>query len=199
MKINFINDLESSGESTCEVHLLYTADDKVQLSHSSAILDEGTDGLLSETIAHNNFKGKFLDSFFITSNNLPCHDALFISVGDPDKLDDSKLEKVGGAIYSKLKERGTQGRALVFVDNEISTSATNIAFGMQLKEYKFDKYFTKKDKEETNFEVDICQEGADLTKVKEDYAHKDAMVQGIAFAKDLISEPSNVLYPKSYC
>ena len=198
MKINFINDLESSGESTCEVHLLYTADDKVQLSHSSAILDEGTDGLLSETIAHNNFKGKFLDSFFITSNNLPCHDALFISVGDPAKLDDTKLEKVGGAIYTKLKERGTQGRALVFVDNEISTSATNIAFGMQLKEYKFDKYFTKKDKEETNFEVDICQEGADLTKVKEDYAHKDAMVQGIAFAKDLISEPSNVLYPKSY-
>ena len=198
MKINFINDLESSGESTCEVHLLYTADDKVQLSHSSAILDEGTDGLLSETIAHNNFKGKFLDSFFITSNNLPCHDALFVSVGDPDKLDDAKLEKVGGAIYSKLKERGTQGRALLFVDNEISTSATNIAFGIQLKEYTFDKYFTKKDKEETNFEVDVCQEGADLTKVKEEYAHKDAMVQGIAFAKDLISEPSNVLYPKSY-
>ena len=59
MKIDFINDIESSGESTCEVHLLYTKDDKVQLSHSSAILDEGTDGLLSETIAHNNFKGKF--------------------------------------------------------------------------------------------------------------------------------------------
>ena len=47
------------------------------------------------------------------------HDALFISVGDPDKLDDTKLEKVGGAIYTKLKERGTQGLALVFVDNEI--------------------------------------------------------------------------------
>ena len=103
MKIDFINDLESSGESTCEVHLLYTKNDKVQLSHSSAILDEGTDGLLSETIAHNNFKGKFLDSFFITSNNLPCHDSLFDSVGDPVKLDYAKLEKVGAAIYSKLK------------------------------------------------------------------------------------------------
>ena len=113
MKIDFINDIESSGESTCEVHLLYSNDDAVQLSHSSKILDEGTYGLLSETIAHNNFKGKFLDSFFITSNNLPCHDALFISVGNPIKLDDAKLEKVGGAIYSKLKERGTQGRVLV--------------------------------------------------------------------------------------
>ena len=198
MKIDFINDIESSGESTCEVHLLYTKDDKVQLSHSSSILDEGTDGLLSETIAHNNFKGKFLDSFFITSNNLPCHDALFISVGDPVKLDDTKLEKVGGAIFSKLKERGTQGRVLTFVDKEVLPSSTNLAFGMQLKEYKFDKYFTKKDKDETNFEVDVCQEGADLTKVKEDYAHKDAMIEGIAFAKDLISEPSNVLYPVSY-
>ena len=85
---------------------------------------------------------------------MSCHDALF-NVLEIPKLDDAKLEKVGGAIYSKLKARGTQGSVLVFIDNEISTSATNIAFGMQLKEYKFDKYFTKKDKEETNFEVDV--------------------------------------------
>ena len=137
--------------------------------------------MLSETIAHNNFKGKFLDSFFITSNNLPCHDALFISVGNPIKLDDTKLEKVGGAIYSKLKERGTQGRVLAFVDKEVLPSSTNLAFGMQLKEYKFDKYFTKKDKDETNFEVDVCQEGADLTKVKEEYAHKDAMIDCLLY------------------
>jgi len=123
---------------------------------------------------------------------------LFVSVGDPVKLDDAKLEKVGGAIYSKLKARGTQGRVLVFVDKEVLPSSTNVAFGMQLKEYTFDKYFTKKDKEETNFEVEVCQEGADLIKIKEEYAHKDAMVEGIAFAKDLISEPSNILYPKSY-
>ena len=198
MKINFINDLESSGESTCEVHLLYKVGDDIQLSQSANILDQGTDGLLNETLTQNKFKGKFLDSFFITSNNLPCHDALFISVGDPIKLDDAKLEKVGGAIYTKLQERGTQGRVLVFVDKEIKTSVSNIPFGMQLKEYKFDKYFTKKDKEETDFDVDICQESVDLTKLQEEYAHKDAMVEGIKFAKDLISEPSNVLYPKSY-
>jgi len=187
MKINFINDVNSSSEPACEVHFFYKADDDIQLSQSAS-------SLLDKTTLQNKSKGKFLDSFFITHNS---HDALFISAGDPSKLDEPKLEKVGGVIYSKLQERGTQGRVSVFVDDKINTSSTNIAFGMQLKEYKFDKYFTKKDKEETNFEVDIVQD-TDLVKVKEDYKTKDAMIQGISFAKDLISEPSNVLYPQSY-
>ena len=67
---------------------------------------------------------------------------------------------------------------------------------MQLKEYKFDKYFTKKDKEETpTLKLMYAQEGADLKKSKEDYAHKDAMVQGIAFAKDLIPGPQTCCIP----
>ena len=199
MKISFINDIETSGESTCEVHFIYKKGDDFQLSKSASILDEGTDGLLSETLEVNKFKGKFLDSFFITSNNLPCHDALFVSVGDPSKLTESKNEKIGGAIFSKLQERGTQGRALVFVDDLMKDHpAVNIAFGMQLKEYTFDKYFTKKDKEETAFEIDVCREDVGIDVLENDFAHKQAMADGIEFAKDLISEPSNVLYPVSY-
>ena len=119
MEIKFIDDMAGSGESNCEVHFLYKVKDKVSLSQPSAILDEGTDGLLSETLNNNKFKGKFLDSFFITSNNLPCHDALFICVGDPNELTESKNEKIGGKIYSKLVERGTQGKVLIFVDNKM--------------------------------------------------------------------------------
>ena len=65
MEIKFIDDMAGSGESNCEVHFLYKVKDKVSLSQPSAILDEGTDGLLSETLNNNKFKGKFLDSFFI--------------------------------------------------------------------------------------------------------------------------------------
>ena len=32
------------------------------------------------------------------------------------ECEEGKLEKVGGAVYSKLTERGTQGRVLLFVD-----------------------------------------------------------------------------------
>ena len=190
MKINFT---KNSTSGVHEVHLLYKVNDEIQLS-KSAIVSDRFNVILDKTGDHHKFKGNFLDSFFITHNN---HDALFISIGDPDKLDENKLEKVGGAIYSKLQERGTQGKVQILVDDDIKISVTNIAFGMQLKEYKFDKYFTKKDKEETNFEIDIVQD-TDLTKVQEEYKNKDAMIQGISFAKDLISEPSNVLYPQSY-
>ena len=199
MEIKFIDDMAGSGESNCEVHFLYKIKDDISLSQPSAILDEGTDGLLRETLNNNKFKGKFLDSFFITSNNLPCHDALFICVGDPNKLTESKNEKIGGKIYSKLVERGTQGKAIVFIDDKMKNHpAVNIAFGMQLKEYKFDKYFTKKDKEETDFEVVICRQGIGIDILDKEFAQKQAIVDGVAFAKDLISEPSNVIYPKSY-
>tara|TARA_B100001123_G_scaffold264227_1_gene294290 strand:- start:6940 stop:8439 length:1500 start_codon:yes stop_codon:yes gene_type:complete len=199
MEIKFIDDMAGSGESNCEVHFLYKIKDDIQLSQPSAILDEGTDGLLSETLNNNKFKGKFLDSFFITSNNLPCHDALFICVGDPNELTESKNEKIGGAIYSKLQERGTQGKVLIFIDDKMKGHpATNIGFGMQLKEYKFDKYFTKKDKEKTDFEVVVCRDGVASTTLEKEFIDKQAMADSIAFTKDLISEPSNVLYPKSY-
>ena len=200
MEIKFIDDMAGSGESNCEVHFLYKIKDKkISLSQPSAILDEGTDGLLSETLNNNKFKGKFLDSFFITSNNLPCHDALFICVGDPNELTESKNEKIGGKIYSKLVERGTQGKVLIFVDNKMKNHpAVSIAFGMQLKEYKFDKYFTKKDKETTDFEVTVCREGTGIDILDKEFAQKQAIVDSIKFAKDLISEPSNVLYPESY-
>ena len=45
----------------------------------------------------------------------------------------------------------------------------------------------------------FIQEGADLTKIKEEYTHKDAMVQGIAFAKDLISRTFQMCYIPSPC
>ena len=64
MKIDFINDLEPMAKVL--VKYIYFIQKMTKYNHSFiAILDEGTDGLLSETIAHNNFKGKFLDSFFI--------------------------------------------------------------------------------------------------------------------------------------
>ena len=194
MKINFINEIEATRSVNCEVHLLYKNNDKVQLSLSALELDQGSNNVISKTLNRNKFKGKFLESFFITTD----YDILLISIDDLEKLNDNKLEKLGGTIYSKLSERGIQGQVTIFVDETISSSVTNIAFGMQLKQYKFDKYFTKKDKEETNFNIAICQKNSNLSDIHQEYKNKEALIEGIKFAKDLISEPSNVLYPESY-
>lgn len=199
MKISFVNSIEADSKSTCEVHFIYKNKDDFDLSESANILDKNTDGLLSKTLELNKFKGKFLDSFSITSNSLPCHNALFVSVGDPSKLTESQNEKLGGAIFSKLKELGVQDKVSIFVDNAMREHpAVNIALGLQLKEYTFDKYFTKKDKEETAFEVNICRKDVGKEVLENDFVHKQAMADGIEFAKNLISEPSNVLYPVSY-
>ena len=56
MKINFINDSSTSGESNCEVHFFHKVDDDIQLSQSA-------NGLLDKTFLQNKSKGKFLDSF----------------------------------------------------------------------------------------------------------------------------------------
>jgi leucyl aminopeptidase len=187
MNINFINSAQA-GNSACEVHFLYNINDEIQLSKSANIFDSNTDQSLTGTLDASKFKGKFLDSFFTTN-------ALFVSVGDPNKLSQNKNEKIGGVIFSKLQERGIQGKVTIFVDSSMNDKpVTNIAFGIHLKEYKFEKYFTKKDKQENNFDIDICGDDIDLA----DFKNKKAIVDGITFAKDLISEPSNVLYPESY-
>ena len=146
--------------------------------------------------------GKFLSTTYVRHEN---RDLLVVGVDDYTEMTPVKAEKIGKTIYNSLKEHKVNGNVNIHVGNEMRGSANkaqpaiNIAFGIQQAEYKFDKYFTKKDKDDTVFNI-----GFDYTpaagKVKDDKDFNKAMtlVDSLNFAKDLISEPSNVIYPDSY-
>jgi leucyl aminopeptidase len=95
-----------------------------------------------------------------------------------------------------LQDRGTTGNISIHADESIEANmASRIGFGLLLKQYKFNKYFTgKKVPKSNDFDVNILDYNGQLLM----FQSLANMAESIAFAKDLISEPSNVLYPESY-
>tara|TARA_B100001094_G_scaffold239918_1_gene235472 strand:+ start:6948 stop:8429 length:1482 start_codon:yes stop_codon:yes gene_type:complete len=195
MKINFTNEMNNLPTS-CEIHFLYKQKGEHHLTESAKKVDELTNGLVTKTITKNNYKGKFGTGFFITTDSLHGDEALIVSIASLTDFNELKAKQIGSAIYSMLQDRGTTGDVSIFADETIEKNmASQIAFGLLLKQYRFNKYFTgEKIKTENVFNAHI----KDNSDQKEVFKSLGAMAESISFTKDLISEPSNVLYPESY-
>tara|TARA_Y100000593_G_scaffold67213_1_gene123543 strand:- start:19833 stop:21341 length:1509 start_codon:yes stop_codon:yes gene_type:complete len=202
MNIEFKKTIEE--KTSCEIHFISKKEKEFILSESAKRVDELTEGAITNTVTNNDYKGDFGSGFFVTTNKLNSNEALIISLGDLKKLilnpnsfsesrDENKCKDLGGQIYSLLQSRGTKGKVAIYAD----TMGVNIAFGMMLKTYNFNKYYTgDKVPKYTNFDLVIQDDNEEsANKLFQD---KKAIAQSIFFTKDLISEPSNILYPQSY-
>ncbi|MEQ1492213.1 MAG: leucyl aminopeptidase, partial [Terricaulis sp.] len=77
-------------------------------------------------------------------------------------------------------------------------AGSHAAMGARLAAYRFDTYRTKlkPDQKPSLTTVEIAMDGPAAAKAR---AEKDAaIVEGVFFARDLVSEPPNVLYPESF-
>jgi len=71
---------------------------------------------------------------------------------------------------------------------------TEFAYGFELKSYRFEKYKTKKNLDIQT--IDITSKNSNSLKNK--YKYLFAIKEGVFLARDLVSEPPNVLNPKKY-
>jgi leucyl aminopeptidase len=116
-------------------------------------------------------------------------------------LDAPRLRSLGGAVAQALPATGA-GRVSVLLDELDDTgdaTAVNVALGLALGGYRFDKY-------KTNEESDTSETAPALTIYVEDASQSAArwaddwraVAEGVYFARNLISEPANVIYPESF-
>jgi leucyl aminopeptidase len=75
--------------------------------------------------------------------------------------------------------------------------AANCAYGARLRSYRFDRYKTKKKPEETAKLAKLILLSADAAAARSAFAALDEVAAGVCFTRDLVSEPANVIYPKS--
>ncbi len=70
---------------------------------------------------------------------------------------------------------------------------------MRLRAYSFDRYKTKrKEGEEKPSEVEVTIAVANVAPVRKAYAAREAVANGVDFARDLVNEPANVLFPEEF-
>jgi leucyl aminopeptidase len=126
---------------------------------------------------------------------------LVIGVGKADQADGMAIERWAGHAVKRTLTSGAeklvlQPDALPGVSK--AEAGAHAAMGARLASYRFDTYRTKLKPEQqpTLTAVEISMDGPAAARAR---AEKDAaVVEGVFFARDLVNEPPNILYPETF-
>jgi len=127
-------------------------------------------------------------------------DAVALAVtggGDLATLDDAGMETIAAGLYHAVKTAGFE--ALSFdLTGYAPDLVARALLAFHLASYRFDKYFgqAKLDKAPALKSITIVCD--DIQAAEAAFEPLAALRDGILFARDLVSEPANVLYPQSY-
>ena len=119
-----------------------------------------------------------------------------IIVSIKDKLKNSDIENLGAEFYKKIN-LGNNAEYYLISDSAKSKYQNFIAHflhGLKLKSYEFKKYKSKKEKR--NIIVNVI--GNKNKPSSNTQLRFKALEEGTFFARDLVSEPGNVLHPDEY-
>ncbi len=171
------------------------------LGRAAAALDEASGGTLSRALqAAGPLKhGKTID--LMLPRGLGHDRVVLLGIGKPEGLKRLEREELGGGLARKLQGLGVKEAVLAELGGlelgaPAAEAAADIARGAALATYAFRKYQKPEPDEESRFERLTVQldEAA-----PEDYlAAIEAALAAVARARDLVTEPANVLYPESF-
>jgi leucyl aminopeptidase len=136
-------------------------------------------------------------------------DKLVVVGTAPKKASDPALTAVnlGGQIMGRIGKSGNISIVLDRDPGQNAAGAADLAMGLRLRAYDFDRYKTKsKDKDgedeskkdESKKAQQIALHVADPAGCRAAWASAEAIAKGVITARDLVNEPPNVLYPEEF-
>ena len=190
MKVKFVSRLNKMSEIVFLVLSKKNAIKNIGLNDkhikeiTKSIENKGFGFKLNEIIEINSIKDSKLKTVYICG--------LGNKTKDINALD---FEKIGGRIteLTKLKTKTS-----VIIDKEINNNEhiMRLGYGSILGAYSFNKYKTKNF---TNHKLSLIEIASNNhTKLNNDFNRYTSISDGVFYARDLVNEPSNVLYPKAY-
>ena len=182
--------------------LVLTVADKQQLGPQGARLDRKLGGALKRVMSESAFTGKAEQSLtLLAPGRSQLTRILLIGIGDPTKATATILERIGGAAFASLT--GKDGQATLVMDAHeklavpAATAAASLASGAKLRSYRFDKYRTKLKPDQKPQLRTLTVNTPGAAEAKQAFASYDAIANAVCFARDLVTEPPNVIYPAS--
>ncbi|WP_374374649.1 leucyl aminopeptidase [Dongia sp.] len=199
MKIAFV----SKPAADAPVLALLLADDR-KLGTRAAALDRACGGAITRALGSPRFKakkGEILD--LIAPTGLKARRIVLLGLGSPKELTFQVARSCGGALAAHLlAER--EVKATLLVDHPTGVKldeahlAAELACGVRLRNYRFDRFFTEKKEDRpdplTGLDLVVSQPAAAEKASK----RPAAIATGVEFARDLTNEPPNELYPESF-
>ncbi len=172
----------------------FVENEEAKLSETAAKIDKKTGGALSKATSLGEYKGKFGQMIEILApNGIKASRVLIVGLGKGYEISEKQAEQIGGKIINKLIYSGEESVSIAAGEH-----AAHVGFGVLLRQYKFDKYYTteKNIKRPTVQTVNVMT--SDIDKSKKEFSILEKIADGVIMARDLVSEPGNILYPESY-
>jgi leucyl aminopeptidase len=182
--------------------LVVFCDETLKLGSATRQALAETGDLVARAAAAERFKGKSGATLDIVAPaGLEVSRLLVVGVGKVRNLKARDFAKLGGVAMGKVPKSAEEATIIADLPGGAAKpdSVAELALGMRLRAYRFDRYKTKrKDGEEKPAEVEVTVGVANVAQARKAYAAREAVADGVDFARDLINEPANVLYPVEF-
>jgi leucyl aminopeptidase len=182
--------------------LILFCEEGLKLGNTARRILDPTGDLLTRAAAADRFKGKngsILD--IVAPNGLSAPRLLVVGVGKARDLKGQDFVKLGGVAMGKIPAAAKEATLVADLPGGAfrPDRIADVAFGMQLRAYSFERYKTKrKEGEEKATEVKVTILGGSAAAVEKAFATRAAVAGGVVTARDLVNEPANVLYPEEF-
>ncbi|HML09313.1 MAG TPA: leucyl aminopeptidase [Stellaceae bacterium] len=178
--------------------------DDGELTPPARQLDEASGGAITRALAASpRFRGKKSELVpIVAPANLAVNRIVLAGLGKPDVVDARGLEELGGTLFAHLNGAGATEATLAIDIGDAGGSApgaaaAHLAFGAALRAYRFDKYRTTEKPERKPTLATLNVAGSNPAAARKAYKIFSAAVEAVAFTRDLVSEPANVIYPET--
>jgi leucyl aminopeptidase len=162
----------------------------------------GVEAQLRRAAATDGFTGKngsILD--IVAPSGLDAPRLVVIGTGKDRELKQNDVVKLGGVAMGRLPSRAPEATILA----ELGSGAlkpdqvADLALGVRLRAYSFDRYKTKrKEDDERPEKVEVHVACANPAAAGKAWSRVNGIAEGVVLARDLINEPANVLYPGEF-
>jgi leucyl aminopeptidase len=157
-----------------------------------AAADDATGGAISRALLAGEFKGKKGSTTTILGPGAGLTRVVAVGLGKLDELTPVLAEEAGGHAVAAL---GREAAAAIATAGLSPALAAHVAFGAALRSYRFGRYRTREKPDEKPRLAKLTVLAAEPDLVAAAWAPLQAATEGAFLARDLVSEPPNVLYP----
>ncbi len=160
--------------------------------------DEACGGALTRAAGAGRFTGAKGQSLVLPApSGVDATHLVAVGAGKREGFDDLALEAAAASAYAAIKTSGA--KTLVIDAGDLSPGqAARVAYAARLATYRFDRYLTTEKPEKKPSVETIQVIAADPAAVEAAYRPLSAIADGVFFARDLVSEPANILHPEEY-
>jgi leucyl aminopeptidase len=183
--------------------VLFAADGAVLGREIAALIGKDAHDALKKAAEAEDFKGKEKSVLVIPApHGFQAQRLVLVGIGNEKQRVETKFINLGGVIAKNVSKGGKVTILMAGPEDWKldGKAAADLALGIHLRSYKFDRYKSRKSDDDTPKKVSLNIKIAShyAEQAREAYIHAEAVAGGVTLARDLVNEPANVLTPEVF-